>query len=53
MINSQPPEKQEKLREQFDLLMRNVRNNLETSNRDRFAQQMQLFRLKVRSFIAV
>lgn len=53
MLESQPADKRGRLQDQFEMLLNNVRNNLDTSNRDRFNQQMQVFRLRVRSFIAV
>nr|XP_008123052.1 PREDICTED: ran-binding protein 17 [Anolis carolinensis] len=44
LINSQPPDKQEVLHQYFRNLMEGVEQNLLVKNRDRFTQNMSVFR---------
>lgn len=44
LISSQPPDKQAVMAQWFDNLMRGVERNLLTKNRDRFTQNLSLFR---------
>ncbi len=53
LLSSQPPENQEKLREEFVKLTADVQRSVETNNRDRFTQKLTMFRLNVRQFLAL
>lgn len=53
LINSQPPENQEKLQEEFAKLTADIQRSLETVNRDRFTQKLTVFRLNVRQFLSL
>lgn len=53
LLSSQPPENQEKLREEFVKLTSDVQRSVETNNRDRFTQKLTMFRLNVRQFLAL
>ncbi|XP_064422812.1 ran-binding protein 17 [Latimeria chalumnae] len=47
LINSQPPEKQNALNQCFENLMEGIERNLLIKNRDRFTQNMSIFRRDV------
>lgn len=53
LISTQPPENQEKLREEFNKLTADIQRSLETTNRDRFTQKLTVFRLNVRNFLTL
>jgi exportin-7 len=53
LLSSQPPENQEKLREEFGKLTADVQRSVETSNRDRFTQKLTMFRVSVRQFLTL
>lgn len=53
LISTQPPENQEKLKEEFGRLTADIQRSLETTNRDRFTQKLTVFRLNVRNFLTL
>lgn len=48
-IQSQPPARQTEVAHAFERLMQDIQPNLESKNRDRFTQQVTLFRMALRS----
>lgn len=53
LINTQSPENQEKLKEEFTKLTADIQRSLETTNRDRFTQKLTMFRLNTRQFLTL
>lgn len=51
LLASQPPDRQERLADSFAKLMGDVQPTLEARNRDRFTQNLTIFRQEVRAFI--
>ena len=50
MINAQPPEHQQMIAKSFEHLMDGVRPSLENRNRDKFTQNLVLFRNEIRKY---
>mmetsp|Transcript_464 Transcript_464/g.1301 ORF Transcript_464/g.1301 Transcript_464/m.1301 type:complete len:89 (+) Transcript_464:3-269(+) len=53
LLGSQPAEQRAKLEAEFTSLESAVRHNLDAGSRDKFVQRMNVFRQRVRTFIAV
>jgi len=51
LVNSQPMERRERLMSVFNKLMEEVQENMEQKNRDKFTQNLTLFRHEVKSFV--
>lgn len=54
MISTQPsPEKQQRLREEFNRLLVDLQRNLEPSNRERMGQKLTVFRVNTQQFLVI
>lgn len=53
LISTQPPENHEKLREEFVKLTSDIQRSVETANRDKFTQKLSMFRLNLRTCLAL
>jgi exportin-7 len=53
LINTQAPENQDKLKDEFNKLTADIQRSVESTNRDKFTQKLTMFRLNVRHFLTV
>ena len=51
LIATQGAENQAKLNEEFEKLITDIQQSVETTNRDKFTQKLTVFRLNVRNFL--
>lgn len=53
LLARQPPDRQQQLAKDFDELMKEIRNNLESSNRDKFSQNFNSFVSDVKKYVVL
>ena len=53
LVCSQPPDRQPQLLAEISKLMEGVNNNLQSANREKFTQNLTVFRHDVKAFIVI